>query len=101
MYRQYIIYLGLPFFPLVGTFGLIANLIESAPHFSCRFDVLTVLFRCSYQMDKFLLLRIARTPPPLRGSMKHYLIFFLFITAITSIAVFPHVLILAPFVAVS
>jgi hypothetical protein len=91
MYRQYIIYLGFPFFPLIGLMGLLANVIEYAVlTYLTRAIIDSITSLCSYPIDKFILLRISRTPPQLRGSMRHYLIFFLFVTALLAMAIFPY-----------
>lgn len=71
LYRQFIVYMGMTVFPTIGFFGMIVNLVE-------------------YPLDKWRLLRISKTPPPLRGSMHSFLVFFLFLSAIISIAVFPY-----------
>jgi len=90
IYRQFIMYISFPFFPLIGLVSLICNLVEYVQilhscnmgfYLSCRF---------SYILDKVILLRICKTPPQLRGSMKHYLIFFLFVSGILSLVLFPY-----------
>ena len=71
LYRQFIIYLGTPFVPFLPVLGMVLNGIQIA-------------------IDKWRLLKLCKTPPFLSGSMKHFLIFFLFFSALVSIAVFPY-----------
>eukprot|EP01122_Echinamoeba_exundans_P012425 TRINITY_DN5183_c0_g2_i2.p1 TRINITY_DN5183_c0_g2~~TRINITY_DN5183_c0_g2_i2.p1 ORF type:complete len:345 (+),score=55.47 TRINITY_DN5183_c0_g2_i2:410-1444(+) len=71
LYRQFIVYMGMTVFPTIGFFGMLVNIVE-------------------YPLDKWRLLRISKTPPPLRGSMHSFLVFFLFLSALISIVVFPY-----------
>eukprot|EP01125_Pyxidicula_operculata_P001201 TRINITY_DN11139_c0_g1_i1.p1 TRINITY_DN11139_c0_g1~~TRINITY_DN11139_c0_g1_i1.p1 ORF type:complete len:559 (+),score=66.55 TRINITY_DN11139_c0_g1_i1:39-1715(+) len=70
LYRQFLIYLGLTIFPWIAFIGMIGNLTE-------------------YPIDKWILLNVSRTPPLLRGSMRSFLVFFMFITALLGLAMFP------------
>lgn len=71
LYRQFIVYLGTPFVPWLPILGMFVNGIQ-------------------IPIDKWRLLKFCKTPPFLSGSMKHFLVFFLFISALVSIAVFPY-----------
>lgn len=71
LYRQFVVYLGTPFVPFLPLLGIGVNLIQ-------------------IPVDKWRLLKWCRTPPHLSGSMKHFLVFFLLISALLSIAVFPY-----------
>lgn len=71
LYRQFVIYLGTPFVPFLPLLGIFINLIQ-------------------IPVDKWRLLKWCETPPHLSGSMKHFLVFFLLISALVSIAVFPY-----------
>eukprot|EP01111_Echinosteliopsis_oligospora_P011352 TRINITY_DN3732_c0_g1_i1.p1 TRINITY_DN3732_c0_g1~~TRINITY_DN3732_c0_g1_i1.p1 ORF type:complete len:488 (+),score=77.10 TRINITY_DN3732_c0_g1_i1:189-1652(+) len=66
-YRQYIIYLAFPIFPLVPILGLICNAVE-------------------YRVDKYRLLRICKHPKGMQGSTRNFLTFFLFATAAVALA---------------
>jgi len=70
LYRQYIIFLGLPLFPWMPLFGVIGNFID-------------------YPLNKWFLLNITRTPPFLRGSMRSFLVFFMFLTTFLSFVMVP------------
>jgi len=59
LYRQFIIYLAIPIFPIVSLVALILGLVE-------------------YPIDKLVLLTISKTPPLLSGSMKSYVVFYMF-----------------------
>jgi hypothetical protein len=93
LYRQYIVYLGFPFVPVLPFVGIICLLVEYA-RWLCAFKfilcflTLPHLFR--YPIDKWRLLRLSKTPPPLRGSMHLFLVFFLFVCAICSLVLFPY-----------
>lgn len=69
--RQYIIYIGMTFVPILPILGLISNLVEIA-------------------VDRYRLMRLTKTPPYLRGSMRHFLVFFMFITGFITIIMFPY-----------
>lgn len=71
MYRQFIIYLAFPIFPLVAALGLVCNVVE-------------------YRVDKYRLLRICQHPRGLQGSMRNFLTFFLFCTAAVALASPPY-----------
>lgn len=71
IYRQFIIYLAFGIMPLVPVLGLIANLLE-------------------YRVDKYRLLRICQHPRGLQGSMRNFLTFFLFATAVVALASPPY-----------
>lgn len=71
LYRQFIVYLGTPFVPWLPVLGMFVNGIQ-------------------IPIDKWRLLKFCKTPPFLSGSMKHFLVFFLMISALVSIAVFPY-----------
>jgi len=70
LYRQFIIYLAIPLFPLVSLLALIGGLFE-------------------YPIDKMVLLKISKTPPFLSGSMKSYLVFYMFFIAVFATFIFP------------
>lgn len=71
LYRQFIVYLGTPFVPFLPIVGIVLNLLQ-------------------IPIDKLRLLWWCKTPPRLSGSMKHFLVFFLMISAVFSIGVFPY-----------
>jgi hypothetical protein len=71
LYRQFIVYLGTPFVPFLPILGIVLNLVQ-------------------IPVDRWRLLKWCKTPPYLSGSMKHFLVFFLLISALVSIAVFPY-----------
>jgi hypothetical protein len=71
LYRQFVLYLGTPFVPFLPVLGIFINLVQ-------------------IPVDKWRLLKWCKTPPRLSGSMKHFLVFFLLISALVSIAVFPY-----------
>eukprot|EP01113_Clastostelium_recurvatum_P027788 TRINITY_DN3362_c0_g1_i2.p1 TRINITY_DN3362_c0_g1~~TRINITY_DN3362_c0_g1_i2.p1 ORF type:complete len:507 (+),score=104.12 TRINITY_DN3362_c0_g1_i2:162-1682(+) len=70
LYRQFIIYLGMPIFPLISILGLVCNLLE-------------------YRLDKYRLLRICHHPKGMQASMKRFLTFFMFSTAFVALLSFP------------
>lgn len=70
MYRQYALYLGVPIFPFAALFAAFSNFF-------------------TYAVNKYLLLRVCRTPPRLRGSMKNLLVFSLFVTCIVAVGIYP------------
>jgi len=70
LYRQFIIYLGITVFPWIVILGVIGNIVD-------------------YPVNKWYLLNIAHTPPLLRGSMRSFLVFFMFMTSLLSLIVFP------------
>jgi len=70
LYRQFIIYMAIPIFPAVTFVALVANFLD-------------------YPLDKLKLLRISKTPPHLSGSMRSYVVFFMTVTAVLSIIIFP------------
>lgn len=69
--RQFIVYIGMPIVPIIPVFAFIANLLEIL-------------------VDRYRLMRLTKTPPYLRGSMRHFLVFFMFLTSIVSILIFPY-----------
>lgn len=69
--RQYIIYIGMTFVPILPILGLISNLLEIL-------------------VDRYRLMRLTKTPPYLRGSMRHFLVFFMFITSLISLLMYPY-----------
>ncbi|KAH3744748.1 DUF590 family protein [Pelomyxa schiedti] len=71
LYRQFVIYLGFPFVPMISAMGLIINLFELL-------------------VDRFRLVKICKKPPVLHGSMKKQLVFYLFLTAGATAACFPN-----------
>eukprot|EP01112_Ceratiomyxa_fruticulosa_P019690 TRINITY_DN64_c0_g1_i1.p1 TRINITY_DN64_c0_g1~~TRINITY_DN64_c0_g1_i1.p1 ORF type:complete len:507 (-),score=82.41 TRINITY_DN64_c0_g1_i1:106-1626(-) len=70
LYRQFILYLGMPLFPLITLLGLICNILE-------------------YRLDKYRLLRICQHPRGMQASMKRFLVFFLFSTALVALVCYP------------
>jgi len=70
LYRQFLLYLGMTIFPWIVLIGMIGNLID-------------------YPINKWYLLTITRTPPLLRGSMRSFLVFFMFLTSLISVLIFP------------
>jgi nitrate reductase NapE component len=66
LYRQFIVYLAFSIFPLVAVLGLICNIFE-------------------YKLDKYRLLRICQHPRGLQGSMRKFLVFFLFTIAVVAL----------------
>jgi len=70
LYRQFVLYLAMSVCPLVAPLSFLGNLWE-------------------YPIDKWTLLNLARTPPILRGSMRSFLVFFMFITALNGLIMFP------------
>ncbi|EGG17168.1 DUF590 family protein [Cavenderia fasciculata] len=71
LYRQFIVYLGIPIYPLVAVFGVLCNLAE-------------------FYVDKFRLLKICRRPHRVQGSMKRFLSFYLLIIAVVSVVSYPY-----------
>ncbi|KAH3756469.1 DUF590 family protein [Pelomyxa schiedti] len=70
LYRQFVIYLGMPFFPLITLLALLANVIEVG-------------------IDRLRLTKICKKPPALSGSMKKQLIFYMFVSAVLACGAFP------------
>jgi len=70
LYRQYLIYLAIPIFPSVALMALVLGAVE-------------------YPLDKFVLLKLSKTPPFLSGSMRSYVVFYMFIIAIAAMFIFP------------
>jgi hypothetical protein len=70
LYRQLILYIGFPIFPPLVFITLLGNFVE-------------------YMIDKWVLLKLSRTPPHLGGSMRSFLVFFMFFTALFAVAIFP------------
>lgn len=70
-YRQFILYLGMTVFPLITFLGLIANILE-------------------YHLDKYRLFRICREPNRMDGSMKKFIVFYLFTSAFLATFCFPY-----------
>jgi len=71
LYRQFIVFLGMSIFPLVSVLGLVAFLVE-------------------YRCDKLRFLKLSKNPHRMNGSMKFWLVVFLFINAVLAAASFPN-----------
>lgn len=69
--RQFIVCIGTPLVPVIPFFAFLANLIEIL-------------------VDRYRLMRLVKTPPYLKGSMRHFLVFFMFLTGIVSLLIFPY-----------
>eukprot|EP00727_Mastigamoeba_balamuthi_P002553 m51a1_g12295 hypothetical protein (619) ;mRNA; f:318779-321401 len=70
IYRQFMIYLAFPYFPMITLLGVFGNLLEVV-------------------IDRYRLFRVCKKPPRLDGSMKTQNTFFLFMNALFAIASFP------------
>ncbi|EGC29449.1 hypothetical protein DICPUDRAFT_158970 [Dictyostelium purpureum] len=71
LYRQFIVYLGIPIYPIVAVFGVACNIVE-------------------YYVDRFRLFRICKKPHRMQGSMKKFLSFYLLIISIVSVVTYPY-----------
>lgn len=71
LYRQYIIWMGLVVFPPITLLAVVGTWGE-------------------YKADKYRLLRIAKRPHRLRGSMKRFLAWFLFVTSVVALFTIPY-----------
>ncbi|KAM9973689.1 hypothetical protein ACTFIW_010806 [Dictyostelium discoideum] len=71
LYRQFIVYLGLPIYPIVALFGVVCNIVE-------------------YYVDRFRLIRICKKPHRMQGSMKKFLSFYLLFISLISVASYPY-----------
>ncbi|KAF2077137.1 hypothetical protein CYY_001584 [Polysphondylium violaceum] len=71
LYRQFIVYLGLPIFPIVTLFGIVCNFVE-------------------YYVDRFRLFKICKRPHRLQGSMKKFLSFYLLIISVVCVVTYPY-----------
>jgi len=70
LYRQFVVCLGMPIFPWLPLLGIICHIVD-------------------YKVSKYILLNYCQQTYHLRGSMKKFLTFYLFCTAILAGASFP------------
>ncbi|KAI9140300.1 hypothetical protein BKA69DRAFT_1081291 [Paraphysoderma sedebokerense] len=63
LYRQYLLYLGSAWFPIISGFGFLLTLVE-------------------YPLDKFRMLRICQNPPFQNKTMRNYIISVLYVCAL-------------------
>lgn len=70
LYRQFLLYLAIPVCPIIAPLSFLGNFLE-------------------YPIDQWVLLNLTKTPPILRGSMRSFLVFFMFITALLGLVSFP------------
>jgi len=71
LYRQFIVYLGIPIYPIVALFGVVCNIVE-------------------YYVDRFRLFKICKRPHRLQGSMKKFLSFYLLIISVVCVVTYPY-----------
>lgn len=71
LYRQFLLYLGTPAFPLIGVLGFLANLVE-------------------YPLDKFRMLRVCQEPKRIDDPMRGFLTVFFFIVGIAAALTYPN-----------
>jgi len=71
LYRQFVVYLGMPIFPFLPLLGFLSHLVD-------------------YKTDKYRLLRMCQQTYHLRGSMRKFLTFYLFVTAGIAAISFPY-----------
>jgi len=70
LYRQFVIFLGMPIFPWLPLLGVLCHLVD-------------------YKVSKYILLKYCQQNYYLRGSMKKFLAFYLFFTALLAVGCFP------------
>jgi len=70
LYRQFVIFLGMPIFPWLPLLGLICHVVD-------------------YKVSKYILVKYCQQKYYLHGSMKKFLTFYLFFTALIAVASYP------------
>ena len=70
IYRQFVILIGVPVFPMISLLAFISNVIET-------------------YLDRYRLFRVCKVPKPSNTTMRNFLIFYLFLVAAFALALYP------------
>ncbi|KAH3756384.1 DUF590 family protein [Pelomyxa schiedti] len=70
LYRQFVLYLGIPFFPSIAALYLFVNIVELL-------------------VDRFRLIYLCKKPPTLTVTLKRHIIFYMFSSAVVAFGSFP------------
>ncbi|KAH3767615.1 DUF590 family protein [Pelomyxa schiedti] len=87
LYRQFVIFLGIPFFPLLALLSLLVNLLE------ILVDRIRLIYICKkppkITVDRIRLIYICKKPPKITGSLKRQLVLYTTASVLLVYASFP------------